>query len=72
MRDSYAALNHHLYQVAIAEFISEILTSTESYDRAIEIAAMKECLRSSLLIKAESENHISVYDIFQGRTKTLG
>jgi hypothetical protein len=42
MRDIDTALGHHLDQVSIAKFVSEIPSDTENDDCAVKVAAMKQ------------------------------
>jgi hypothetical protein len=42
MRERDAALSHQLYQVAIAQFISDVPSNTEEDDVAIKVATMKQ------------------------------
>jgi hypothetical protein len=42
MRDIDTALGHQLYQVSIAEFVSDIPTDTDNDNCAVEVAAAKQ------------------------------
>lgn len=41
MRDTNSALNHHFYQVSIAELISDVPSYAEDDDCMVKMAAME-------------------------------